>query len=137
ARGIRAGGAVPLICHDKIVGSLALASMRESAFTEDDAELLTQIGAQVAIAVDNAQNYQKARLAQEEMARERDRSQLLLEVNNAVISDLDLSDLLKSISSSLRRSIHHDSAFLGLCDLDTGQMHVQGGDLGKLADQEV
>jgi hypothetical protein len=28
--------------------------LRESAFTEEDAELLTQIGTQVAIAVDNA-----------------------------------------------------------------------------------
>ena len=33
ARGIRSGCAVPLICHDKIVGSMASASLRESAFT--------------------------------------------------------------------------------------------------------
>src|SRR5262249_43099251 len=45
-RGIKSGIAVPLLCHDKIVGSLALASLRESAFTEDDVELLTQIAAQ-------------------------------------------------------------------------------------------
>src|SRR5262249_46101587 len=137
AKGIKSGCAVPLICHDKIVGSMALASLRESAFTEDDLELLTQIGMQAAIAVDNAQNYQKARIAQEQMARERDRSQLLLEVNNAVVSDLDLSDLLKSISASLRKIIHHDSAFLGLCDLEARQMQVRGLDLGKLAKQDV
>lgn len=74
ARGIKSGCAVPLICHEKIVGSMVLASLRESAFTEDDAELLTQIGTQVAIAVDNAQNFEKTRLAQQQMERERDRS---------------------------------------------------------------
>src|SRR5690349_21466194 len=50
-RGIKSGIAVPLLCRDKIVGSMALASLRESAFTEDDVHLLTQIGTQVAIAV--------------------------------------------------------------------------------------
>src|SRR5919204_3998497 len=60
AIGVRSGCAVPLLCHDKIVGSIALASLRESAFTEDDVDLLMQIATQVAIAVDNAQNYQKA-----------------------------------------------------------------------------
>src|SRR5690349_10736383 len=46
ARGIRSGCAVPLLCHDKIVGTILVASMQESAFTESDVELLLQIGAQ-------------------------------------------------------------------------------------------
>ena len=49
ARGIKSGCAVPLICHDKIVGSMVVASLKESAFTEHDVELLTQIGDQAAI----------------------------------------------------------------------------------------
>jgi formate hydrogenlyase transcriptional activator len=134
ARGIRSGCAVPLICRDKIVGSMALASLRESAFSEDDAELLTQIGAQVAIAVDNAQNFEKTRLAQSQAARERDRSQLLLEVNNAVVSHLDLREVLKSISASLARIMPSDSAFLTLCDPDCRMQRIQALDLGKLQD---
>jgi len=134
ARGIKSGCAVPLICHDKIVGSMALGGLREGAFTEDDVELLTQIGVQVAIAVENAQNFEKARRAQMEMARERDRSQLLLEVNNAVVSHLDLSELLKSITARLRRVIPHDSAFIALCESEGTQLRVRALDLGKLED---
>jgi len=130
--GLRSGCAVPLLCHDKIVGSLVVASLRESAFTEDDAELLAQIAAQVAIAVDNAQNFEKARSAQQAAARERDRSRLLLEVNNAVTSHLDLKDLLRSISASLRRIISHDAAFLGLCDPSGTQMQAQALDFQKV-----
>jgi formate hydrogenlyase transcriptional activator len=63
AKGLRSGCAVPLICHDRVVGSMALASLRECGFSEDDAELLNQIGVQVAIAVENALNFEKARLA--------------------------------------------------------------------------
>jgi formate hydrogenlyase transcriptional activator len=129
ARGIRSGCAVPLIYRDKIVGSMALASLRESAFTEEDAELLTQIGAQVAIAVDNAQNFERLKCAECEVARERDRKKLLLEINNAVVAHLDLRELLKSISASLRRIIPHDGAFFTLLDSDRRRLLVQALDL--------
>jgi formate hydrogenlyase transcriptional activator len=133
ARGIKSGCAVPLICHDKIVGSMALASLRESAFTEEDAELLTQIGAQVAIAVANAQNFEKTRLAQAQMQRERDRSKLLLDVNNAVVSYLNMSDLLKSISARLNEVMSNDSSFIALCG-PNNTLQAFGVDLGKLKD---
>jgi formate hydrogenlyase transcriptional activator len=125
ARGIRSGCAVPLISHDKIVGTLMVASLRESAFNEHDVELLTQIGTQAAIAVENAQNFEKARAAQAAVTRERDRTQLLLEVNNAVVSHLDLSDLLKSISSSLRRIIPHDGAAITIIEPGGDQLRIQ------------
>ena len=126
ARGLKSGCAVPLLCHDKIVGSMMLASLRESAFTEDDANLLTQIGSQVAIAVDNALNYERLRCAECEVVRERDRTKLLLEVNNAVVSHLDLRELVKSISASLSRIIPHDGAFFTLLESagrDCGYRH--------------
>jgi formate hydrogenlyase transcriptional activator len=129
ARGIKSGCAVPLLFHDRIVGSMLVASLRESAFTEEDAELLSQIAVQVAIAVENAVNFQKARTAQEQVARERDRSQMLLEINNAVVSHLDLKELLKSISSSLHRILHHDAALISLFDPSGTTLRVQAFDL--------
>src|SRR5262249_10179559 len=42
--------AVPLISHQRKLGVLGVASAVESAFGEDDEELLVEIGAQVAIA---------------------------------------------------------------------------------------
>jgi len=134
ARGLKSGCAVPLLCHDKIVGSMMLASLRESAFTEDDADLLTQIGTQVAIAVENAVNFERLRCAECEVVRERDRTKLLLEINNAVVSHLDLRDLVKSISASLRRIIPHDGAFFTLLDSASGRLRVQALDL-RILDQ--
>jgi formate hydrogenlyase transcriptional activator len=128
ARGIRSGCAVPLLYRDKIVGSMVLASLRESAFTEDDVDLLAQIGAQVAIAVDNALNYERLRCAECEVVRERDRTQLLLEINNAVVSHLDLRDLVKSISTSLRRIIPHDGACFSLLEAGDKRMRIQALD---------
>jgi formate hydrogenlyase transcriptional activator len=132
AKDLKSGCAVPLLCHDKLVGSMMLASLRESAFTEDDADLLTHIGTQVAIAVENAVNYERLRCAECEVVRERDRTKLLLDINNAVVSHLDLRDLVKSISASLRQIIPHDGAFFTLLDLASGGLRVQALDLRVL-----
>jgi len=132
AKDLKSGCAVPLLCHGKLVGSMMLASLRESAFTEDDADPLTHIGTQVAIAVENAVNYERLRCAECEVVRERDRTKLLLDINNAVVSHLDLRDLVKSISASLRQIIPHDGAFFTLLDLASGGLRVQALDLRVL-----
>src|SRR5262249_33617075 len=97
-----------------------------------DVTLLVQCSNQIAIAVQNALNFESAREAEQQMAQERDRSQLLLELNNAVISHLDLKTLLKSLSNSLRRIMPLHSTFLGLCDAQGTQMQVQALDLGQM-----
>jgi len=126
--GVKSGCVVPLISHGNALGTLAIASLRESAFTEADAELLNQIGAQVAIAVENALNYERLRTAEREVAKERDRSRLLLEINNAVVSQLGLKELLKSTTASLRRIVPHDVAHLALCDEDCTELRIQALD---------
>jgi len=70
ASGIKSGCSVPLTSHERTMGVLSLGSLRESAFDEDDVELLWQIGRRVAIAVENALAYReisalKARLQEE------------------------------------------------------------------------
>ena len=74
------------------------------------------MAAQVAVALDNALHYDEAFAPQKELARESDRLQLVLDVNNSMVSNLDLRDLFHAISASLRRVIRHDSAALMLPD---------------------
>ena len=52
--GMHAGLWVPLIYRGEPIGALAVASRREAAFSQHDAEMLTQIADQVAMAVNNA-----------------------------------------------------------------------------------
>src|SRR6185503_16343492 len=102
AAGIKSGCAVPLISHGRVLGTLDVVSRDDDAFTEQDAEVLTQIGVQVAMAVENAINFEAVRSAELQTARERDRSELLLKVNNAIVSHLDLKELMYVVSSYLR-----------------------------------
>jgi formate hydrogenlyase transcriptional activator len=112
---------VPLILEDRALGVVSLTSRSEAAFSEKDAEMLAQIANQFAIAVDNTVNFQKAQW-------ERDRRQLLLEVNNAVVSNLSLRDLLVSVSGWLRKFIKHEFASVVLLDEATGQLRLHALD---------
>src|SRR5262249_3141024 len=97
--GYRSGGNIPLIAQGRKLGTLGFASKREYAYSDDDKELLCQIANQVAIAVDNALNFERARKAEEQAKRQSERLRLLLEINNAVVSNLDLQELLAAIST--------------------------------------
>src|SRR5271154_3704189 len=59
-----------------------------------------------------------AESAQAELARERDRLRLLLEVNNAVVSNLELPDVFAAISAFCRDLLHHEYTSLALLDKD-------------------
>src|SRR6202008_5121813 len=54
-----------------------------------------------------------------------------LEVNNAVVSHLNMSELLKSVSARLAEMMSNDSAFIALSGPD-GMLQALGIDLGKL-----
>jgi formate hydrogenlyase transcriptional activator len=130
ADGIKSGCSVPLVSHNRVVGALTVGAAEEGAYSAADAELLTQIGAQIAMPIENALNF---RMAQ----RERDRNRLLLEVNNAVASNLDLRQLLRAITSCLREVMPHDATGLAIWDENIKQlrMHaVQANDPGPIAE---
>jgi formate hydrogenlyase transcriptional activator len=119
---------VPLISHDRALGTLDVLSFREDAFSEEDAELLGQIGQQIAIAVENALNFERARVAEQQANRQSERLQLLLTINNAVAVHLDLRSLMKTISSCLRNVLDYDIVGLALYDPEIDQLRAYAFD---------
>jgi formate hydrogenlyase transcriptional activator len=126
--GIRSFCLLPLTTAHRRVGALAFGSVRKGAYYGADLEFLQQVAAQVAVAVDNALNFQDAQVYEEQLSRERDRLRLLLEVNNALVSNLDLRELLKEIAACLRRVIRHDYTALALYDPATHEMRLRALD---------
>ena len=129
--GVQSLCVLPLTTAQRRVGALGLGSIQPSAYDAADLEFLQQVAAQVAVAVDNALNSQNAQVYQQELARERDRLRLLLEVNNALVSTLDLHQLLTAISACLRRVMNHDYASLGLYEPEAQQVRLQALDFPK------
>jgi formate hydrogenlyase transcriptional activator len=124
AEGVKSFCLLPLTTAQRRVGALGLGSVRESAYDATDLQFLRQVAAQVAVAVDNALNFQNAQTYQQQLARERDRLRLLLEVNNALVSNLDLHRLLEAIAGCLQRVMHHDYTALALYDSAIRQLRL-------------
>jgi formate hydrogenlyase transcriptional activator len=59
-----------------------------------------------------------------ELRREKDRLALLLDLNNRIVSNLELRDLLRNISASVRRLMKCDSVGVNLPDPDTGELKL-------------
>ena len=127
-RGVRSLCVVPLTTALRKLGALALGSAHEAAYSEDDVTFLQQVARQVAVAVDNALNFEQAQSVQQQLKEERDRLSLLLEVNNAVVSVLDLHELLNAVSTSLRRLMPHEYASLSLYDAETQSLQIHALD---------
>ncbi len=130
--GIRTFYTFPLTSASRRLGALGFGSVTESAYREADQEFLQQVTNQVAVAVDNALNFERAIAAQEQLTRERDRSQLMLEINNAVVSELDLKTLVRAISDSLREVVRHDATSVAIYDPAHDKLRVLVADYPNL-----
>ncbi|OQW65965.1 MAG: hypothetical protein BVN28_01070 [Nitrospira sp. ST-bin4] len=120
--GFNSGGCVPLILQGRKLGVLGILSFREDAFPEERQQLLCQIADQIAIATENALNFERARKAEQALARQLERERLMLEINNAVVTHLKLPDLLRTVSACLKRVLPHDLAGIALNDPATQRL---------------
>ncbi len=126
--GVRSFCGIPLSTPRRRLGAFSLGNPAPNAYAPDQLEIQKLAASQVAVAVENALNYQDASQLQEQVARERDRLKLLLDVNNAVVSNLSLTELFKVIPSRVRLAMQCDGACLSLPDLQKQKLEIHGLD---------
>lgn len=123
--GVQSFCVVPLTTAQRRLGAMGFGSLQQRAYQEAEISFMQQVANQVAVAVDNVLHAESAQSAQRQLKYERDRVQLLLEINNAVVSHLDLDDLFTAVSTCMRRVIQHDGSSLLLCDTETGEWRIR------------
>ncbi len=126
--GVRSLCLLPLSSPRRRLGLLTFGATHQKDYNDEDLKLMSAIAAHVAIAVENALNFEEARSYQQLLAHERDRLRLLLEVNNNVISHLELGDLFQAVSSALRACFHHEYTGLWLFEEGTSRLRCVGMD---------
>jgi len=119
---------VPVTTALRKLGALAFGSRMAAAYSEIDVIFLQQVARQVAVAVDNALNFEQAQSGQQQLQNERDRLGLLLEITNTIVSSLDLHELLNAVSASLKRLVPHEYASLSLYDPETQRLQIHALD---------
>jgi len=120
--GVRATCIVPLTTAQRQLGTLGFGRMTPVAFAEADADFVGEVARLVAVAVQNALNFENAESLRGRFERERDRLRLLLDVNNAVVSTLELNALFAATSETLRRTLPHEYTSLALLVPETGRV---------------
>ncbi|MGA2574654.1 MAG: sigma 54-interacting transcriptional regulator [Bryobacteraceae bacterium] len=126
--GVRSCCVLPLTTAQRRLGAMGLGGAEPCAFDRADLEFLVQVARQVAVAVENVLNYETAQCYQGELARQRDRLQMVLDVTNAMVANLDLRELFQTVSELLRRLIRHEYASLVLYDEAQGQLRLEALD---------
>jgi formate hydrogenlyase transcriptional activator len=119
--GLRSGCIIPLVVHDRVLGTLDIASRRENAFTDKDAELLTHVAGQIAIAVENALAFREIAALKNKLASEK----VYLEEEIKTVFDFEeiigRSATLKQVLKALETVAPTDSVVLIHGETGTGK----------------
>jgi formate hydrogenlyase transcriptional activator len=99
--GLQSLCAIPLSDAHRRLGSLVIASVNRDAYSPEDVRFGALAATQIAVAIDDAINFREAQQA-------RDRLQLLLDLNNHVVTKLKLRDLFREICANIRRVMECD-----------------------------
>jgi formate hydrogenlyase transcriptional activator len=124
--GVRLGSVirVPLTTPHRRLGTLGIASRDRNAYRAEDVCFLQLLSRGVALAIDDALNLRKSRAARSKLERQNTRLKLLLDMTNRITSNLDLTDLLRAISTSVRQVMESDLAAISLLDSESGQFRI-------------
>jgi formate hydrogenlyase transcriptional activator len=71
SEGLRSGVCIPLTTRNRALGTVNLASVREDAFSDEDIDFLSQVAAQAAIAIENAQAVREIERLKNKLAEEK------------------------------------------------------------------
>ncbi len=123
-KGFQSVCALPLTTVHRRIGSIAIASKHADAYCEEEVRFLSLVADQAALAIDDALNFEASQIAQTALQRKNDRLKLLLEVNNTIVSNLELRDLLRAISASIRSVMQCDGVGVALPDLESKNLQV-------------
>jgi formate hydrogenlyase transcriptional activator len=106
---------LPLTTARAKLGALGVASRTPNAYGKEDESLLLRVAEMVAIAVENA-------LTREALENEKQRLRALVQVNQKLVSSLEMGRLLPLISECVTRVVPHDFAGVTLYDDDRRSM---------------
>jgi formate hydrogenlyase transcriptional activator len=107
--GMQSGCALPLTTVHRRLGVIWFGSSEPDAYSEEDVFFLSLVADQIALATDDALNFQASQVAQ-------NRLKMLLDLTNSVVSNLELRELLRAIAANVRRVMQCDAVGVHLPD---------------------
>ncbi len=126
--------AVPMIVGNELIGILDVQSERPFAFNEEAIQIQSTLASQVAVAVQNARQYERAQAALEETQRQAERMALLSQISEKITVADSLDEIYEIAANEATQLFPSDRVTLSLLD-ETGkraQVIAFGGDQGSV-----
>jgi len=115
--GLQSVCALPLTTAHRRLGSVVIASVKPNAYSEEAVRFCALVANQIALAMDDAMNFQASLRAQE-------RLQLLLDLTNQVVSTLNLREVLREVSAQIRQVMQCDGVGVALPSPEDGKLRI-------------
>jgi phosphoserine phosphatase RsbU/P len=115
---VRSELAVPMIARGKLVGVIDLQATKVKAYNEQDRSLLRLIASRVASSIENARLYRR-------VERQNRTLKILTHLSQEFSSILDLDELLRKITLTLRALINFDALSIFLVDEERSVLRVR------------
>src|ERR1700761_3036373 len=119
---------LPLRTSVRRLGVLCAGRTSEDAFSEEEIALLTLAADYAALAMDDRLNFAASEKARLELESEQTKLKLILDLNNSIVSNLELKQLIQAISPSMRRVMQIDAVALVLPSPDNGDLEIHAVD---------
>ncbi|MGB0522935.1 MAG: GAF domain-containing protein [Flammeovirgaceae bacterium] len=137
----------PLINKDKKIGVITVQSFTQNAYNRYDCDILRSMATYVAIALDNAENFKKLRLASKEMEKQKElieerglalsqqfekteeayeNMKLLGKVGQSIISNLSVEKIVSTVYRSVNDLMDAEVFWIGLYNKETEMIEFEG-----------
>jgi formate hydrogenlyase transcriptional activator len=117
----RCGYVYPIATARVQLGALVFVSAKDAAFRSEDVELMASATSQIAVALESELATGEAARYRQQLEDERDRLDLLLDINNQIIVKKDLNELFQSASQTIRKHLGNDCTGFWLRDRESHQ----------------
>src|SRR4030081_725515 len=123
---VRSLAILPLTTAQHRLGAMGFGRLVPQCITDTELQFMQRVASQVAVAVDNALNFESSQAYQKQLSLERDRLRVcgLREINNVLVTSREFPELFRGIVATLERVIHHDYTSLALLDPFTGLLKI-------------
>ncbi|MCU1251468.1 MAG: hypothetical protein JWQ49_4497 [Edaphobacter sp.] len=113
------------------LGAICFGRAYENAFSENEVCFLSLIAYYAGLAIDDRLNFARSETTRIQLEREGTKLKLILNLNNSVVSNLELRDVLQSISPSIRDVMRLDGIALILPDAENQRLQIHALDFPR------
>jgi len=111
---------IPLVDRDRAIGMFTVDRRTEEEFTENDIDIATQFANRAAVAITNAQLYERTLSQLRKL-------EILREIDAAITGSLDLNETLLVVLTHIIQGLNVDAASVLLYDAETRTLGMEQG----------